>query len=143
MTPRRARLVLVLVVLGVVGVGVAAWEPVWRWASTHREYTDTYGIRGWRVVEQWDRNKQLGRVFFWPNGFKMQELELRDSGERRYTQWRPDGTVERQAISYQGTMPNNKEAPPWLWGVTDQTEPTMPAWMKDDEKWQAALDAQE
>ena len=28
-------------------------------------------------------------------------------------------------------------------GATDQTEPTMPAWMKDDAKWQAALDAQE
>ena len=26
---------------------------------------------------------------------------------------------------------------PWLWGVTDQTEPSMPEWMKDDEKWQA------
>ncbi len=33
--------------------------------------------------------------------------------------------------------------PPWLWGVTDQTEPTMPAWMKDDEKWAKAREGQD
>ena len=36
-----------------------------------------------------------------------------------------------------------KTKSPWLWGVTDQTAPSMPAWMKDDKQWQATLDAQE
>ena len=52
--------------------------------------------------------------------------------------WKLDGTVVYQ----RGADGEKRRAPPWLWGVTDQTEPTMPAWMKDDEKWQAALDAQ-
>ena len=34
-------------------------------------------------------------------------------------------------------------SPPWLWNVTDQTAPSMPAWMKDDEQWQRVLDAQD
>ena len=35
-----------------------------------------------------------------------------------------------------------RRAPPWWWDVTDQTEPSMPEWMKDDEQWQATLDAE-
>ena len=34
MTPRRARLVFVMVVLGVVGVWVSVWEPLYWWAMT-------------------------------------------------------------------------------------------------------------
>ena len=61
----------------------------------------------------------------------------RSAGEKR-TEKQFDGTA---AIQRDGTVIRCL-APPWRWGVTDQTEPTMPAWMKDDAKWQAALDAQ-
>ncbi len=40
MTPRRARLVLVLVVLGVVGVGVQVWEPIWWVVMTDKTYDE-------------------------------------------------------------------------------------------------------
>ena len=72
MTPRRARLVLVLVVLGVVGVGVFAWEPVYDCVSRRRllveeadfeylaasqlgEYGEWAGhpVRGWSIEDRW------------------------------------------------------------------------------------------
>ena len=55
-----------------------------------------------------------------------------------------DGSVaeQNQAASIDGHPSMHREGPPWLWGVTDQTEPSMPEWMKDDAKWQVALDAQ-
>ena len=46
MTTRRARLVLVLVVLGVVGVGVAAWEPLYWWVGTKRVLYEDDGSGG-------------------------------------------------------------------------------------------------
>ena len=62
---------------------------------------------------------------------------------RNLTNWRPNGVVAMQGVLAPSGFPTTqKDSPPWLWGVTDQTEPTMPVWMKDDAKWQAALDAQ-
>ncbi len=55
------------------------------------------------------------------------------------TYWLPDGTVTAQRDRELGETLE----PPWLWGVTDQTEPSAPAWILDDAQWQAALDAQE
>ena len=64
----------------------------------------------------------------------------------RVTKWRTSGSVliQIRLVDDNGeSIPKEtNRAPPWLWGVTDQTHPTMPAWMKDDEQWQAALDAQ-
>ena len=45
----------------------------------------------------------------------------------RRTWWRFDGTVEAQ--EFWGQSPESKAAPPWYWGVTDQTEPTAP-WLE-------------
>ncbi len=59
------------------------------------------------------------------------------------TSWNADGTVNRQAFRSADGLEEERDSPPWLWAVTDQTEPTMPAWMKDDAKWQATLAAQE
>ena len=69
----------------------------------------------------------------------------------RTIQWNLDGSIAWQTT--RGTWPfwqlvflashEFTTESPWLWGVTDQTEPTMPEWMKDDAQWQAALDAQE
>ena len=34
-SPRRARLVLLVVAVAIVGLGVWAWEPVYWWAMTN------------------------------------------------------------------------------------------------------------
>ena len=60
-------------------------------------------------------------------------------GKVRHQRWYVDEDGEVLLSQEEGRL---KFTPPWLWGVTDQTAPTMPAWMKDDAKWQAALDAQ-
>ncbi len=55
-----------------------------------------------------------------------------------------DGTVCNQLRRLSlGHNLELKATPPWLWNVTDQTTPSIPAWMKDDEQWQRALDAQD
>ena len=57
------------------------------------------------------------------------------------TEWSERGKVVRQYRQPGGArFPLRQTSPPWLWGVTDQSEPTMPAWMKDDEKWAKALE---
>ena len=63
------------------------------------------------------------------------------------TWWRVDGRVLSQSSidllpTGQSVAIIRRSSPPWLWGVTDQSTPSMPGWMKDDAKWQAALDAQ-
>ncbi len=59
------------------------------------------------------------------------------------TNWSSDGAVVAQAEYRADGTWYISDTPPWLWNVTDQTAPSMPAWMKDDEKWLRALDAQD
>ena len=89
-----------------------------------------------------------GRTVMWvvETGFLRGDGEYRDDRPLRVTTWDYDGRVWMQQIA----SPDGREAsawrvemrlsPPWLWGVTDQTEPSMPAWMKDDKLWAKALE---
>ncbi len=158
MTPRRARLVLVLVVLGVVGVGVVVREPVSLWLLTvevpyettpnSREVSGQH-VRGVKRVTRWGDPGQLhGPKVAWhvETGFLAHEEEHSFGRLIRATFWHPHGKVFFQ-LPEQPTKQvepySANDSPPWLWNVTDQTAPSMPAWMKDDEQWQRALDAQE
>ena len=72
---------------------------------------------------------------------------LNDESCWETTEWHPDGSVRHQRRLFfdesgETVREQARESPPWWWGVTDQTEPTMPEWMKDDAKWQEALDSQ-
>ena len=80
-----------------------------------------------------------GAVGWYPkSGLKCGETVL-TGHEWRTTTWHPDGAVASQVQSRLGGDDEaRRSSPPWWWGVTDQTERTMPAWMKDDTKWQAA-----
>ena len=69
--------------------------------------------------------------------------ENRDDAPRSESDWNVDGTVHSQVTNDSKGNLVERRSPPWLWGVTDQTEPSIPAWVKDDALWQAALDAQE
>ena len=163
MTSRRARLVLVLVVLGVVGVGVFAWEPLYWWVIT-----ETVPLTVVRPLSTWNEGHRVrGRVqvrrgthmlhgrfvtYFLETGLKSAEAEWRNDMLWRATSWNLDGKVKHQGWNRQlennpdladNTTAEYKLSPPWWWNATDQTAPSMPAWMKDDEQWQRALDAQD
>ena len=84
-----------------------------------------------------DRWPNPSVMWYVENGYRAVELH----GNYRVTCWLADGTVEKQ-LSRSVHGGEVKKAP-WLWNITDQTTPSMPAWMKDDEKWQRALDAQD
>ena len=109
---------------------------------------DREPARGYSTVRRWASKKiKYGRECLWhtTTGFKKAESDWGTGGTLRMTWWRPDGTIFAQWRRHDDTgteVKEHKRKGPWLWGVTDQTEPTMPEWMKDDEQWQAALDAQ-
>ncbi len=167
---RRARVVLAVVAVAVIGLGVWAWEPVYWWVTTERVLHEDDGsggtfrpledwedweddpfwtdqpTRGWAHVHRWSgAGYGPGCIWYLSSGFKAVEgIAARDGAPGQVTYWKPDGSVLQQFI-IGGTMQGShfNRSPPWWWNVTDQTAPSMPAWMKDDEKWQRALDAQD
>ena len=147
--PRRAKLVLLMLTAAIVGLGVWHGEAVWWWVMTKRDPcqngSDGHEMRGWETVPRWEflGTHRSAELWFAETGFKASKGEW-ETADRlagfRITVWNPDGSVKMQL---KGLPRRDKKAsPPWWWGVTDQTEPSIPAWMKDDEKWQAALDAE-
>ena len=193
MTPRRARLVLVLVVMGVVGVAVVAWEPVYwliitqkipietpdrsrlfaaeelpdvtresspRGVTTspqlHRRSAEMFlpdGLkhrqRGYMMVRRSTRAKHgWYRLWYEDTGMLAYQCDFRNGEGRRETIWAFDGRVASQAKNFIDSWDlfnpsaENTESP-WWWNATDQTTPSIPAWMKDDVQWQRALDAQD
>ena len=187
--PRRAKLVLLVLAVALVGLGVWAWEPVYWWVTTRRVYEtivldrfgpeqsgwwkgvmtrkayetivlDLFGAeaRGWRIESRFSGDLLAGAYWYPATGYKAHEYNF-PKGHTRSIVWGPSGSVELQLRSpsripdrYRylhapetlilGGVVKWKFSPPWWWGVTDQTEPSIPEWMKDDAKWQAALDGQ-
>ncbi len=145
-------LVLLVLAVAVIGLGMWAWldeGPLYWWVMTKRVCRsfklEGSEIRGWDSMSRFEIGSaqtnlgHLGTGLFWytASGFLFSRREDSANGRIRATFWHEDGTVEKQM----GTeISGRKTAPPWLWGVTDQTEPTMPEWMKDDEKWAEALE---
>ena len=65
------------------------------------------------------------------NGLKGCEWEFEEGIPIRSTTWGLDGSVQTQASNQPGEI---KTSPPWLWNVTDQTEPTDPQWIAEHGK---------
>ena len=154
--PRRARVALAVVALALVGLGAWRGEALWWWVMTERVPIDgstsfkrgdvtVYEnelLRGFRKARRWSgRLHGPHEMWFLRTGYQSSRRWFEDGERTRWTNWEMDGAVRSQLWYENGTR-KERHSPPWLWGVTDQTEPSMPAWMKDDEKWQAALDAQ-
>ena len=94
--------------------------------------------RGWLILRrQWSeesRARQHGKKVLWyvSTGFKFMDGYYYASRRMgRITRWRPDGTVVFQWGNLSGETSHERQEPPWLWGVTDQTEPTAPWWGKE------------
>ena len=163
---RRARVALGIIALAVIGLGVWRGEALYWWVMTERVYCDRVlgkkHLRGYRTPSRWEHRFLHGEVVLWDidTGFLFSKTTHSAGEQPRATYWNPDGTLRWQ-VEEENAHTNNfahlgldgwgylddrkivRTQPPWLWGVTDQTEPTIPAWMKDDTKWQAVLDAQE
>ena len=149
---RRARVVLGVVALAVVGLGVWAWEPLWWLVTTRVRFYQTemdignvnarmwVPVRGQGRVHRWNGEWHGKGLFYHPsNGYLAAEIVWQTGRVVRSTRWKEDGRVYYQSSPDQ----RERESAPWLWGVTDQTAPSMPEWILDDKQWQAALDAQE
>ena len=149
-TRRAARLALAVLAVALVGLGVWAWEPMWWWASSTPIYLEDgyqhHPVRAVLYEGRWSPRMHASG-YYEGSGYKAYETFSDRWGRGPQTFWRRDGTVERQfETEVQGQSRyaiNERNTPPWLWGVTDEPAPTMPAWIKDDAKWQAVLDAQE
>ena len=138
-----------MVALAVIGLGVWAWEPVYWWVMTEPKYYETGGRRGWSRSYRWEHSESGSPFCSWfaTSGFKavegvMVQQRNDDMTYEQLTLWQPDGSTYCQASAIDTIHHRENLSPPWWWGVTDQTAPTMPEWMKDDARWQAALDAQ-
>ena len=146
---RRAKVVLGVIAVALVGLGVWAWEPVWMWATTRDSLG--WGSASWqepgkevqRAVVRlsiWNGKKHgKTRAWYVESGTLASEGDYRNGSPVSVTHWNNDGTVREQRGWRDGVRLPKRTSPPWLWGVTDQTEPTMPEWMQDDEQWQAAF----
>ena len=144
--PRRAKLVLLALAVALVGLGVWRGEVLWEWA-TIGYYWSQQNLEGSSLAVLLKRNRWTGRhsdggvAWFRSTGFRAYEI-----GEEGVTRWNPDGTLYVQQklgdpVKLLRTRDPFTIRPPWWWDMTDQTAPSAPAWILDDAKWQAALDA--
>ena len=131
-------LVVILVAIAVLCVALWVGEgPLWRWVMLRTvgltvEEWDGGTIVGWYAVRRWEpgdvaHGKQV--FFFRESGLKAHEGVWQRGWPFKFTSWNSDGSVKEQ-YSLQG----RRESPPWLWGVTDQTEPTAPWWEEEKAK---------
>ena len=138
---RRARVALGVLALAVIGLS-ACTQTIFI-----EEGPEPASLRGWETWGRWGKAAQRRVVFHARTGFKANESSCESDGVHE-TWWRVDGRVLSQSSvdvvpTGQKVTFFRKTSPPWRWGVADQTAPSMPEWMKDDAKWQAALYAQE
>ncbi len=158
---RRGKVVALLVALALVAVAVPLAEPVWRWVTTKRTASSQilpgghlghgesslpggHLTRGYADVNRWGRESRLEETSWYvENGRKAFEQEWSDGEVLRRTDWDIEGKAFQQYRLFDDSGNEAyqfRHSPPWWWGVTDQTEPSIPEWMKDDAKWAKALE---
>ncbi len=117
----------------------------------HESEFEGHPIRSLSTLRRWSPQTRHGKtvVYYLETGMKCYQCQYEDGRCLRYTMWDFDGKVRHQRWYVDedgevlvGQEEGRKFTPPWLWGVTDQTATSMPEWMKDDAKWQAARDEQ-
>lgn len=146
---RRAKTVLIGLVVVVCAGGVFAWKPVLRLVSTQRIWTLTRDawfhedarahetvkgrVREYQEYHRWRRIAHgWQRGWFEHNGFLAYETEWRNGRPIRGTEWRRDGSIREQWDDVdRGGRAMSKRTPPWWWGVTEQSQPTAPWWGKE------------
>ena len=102
--PRRATLVLWIVVVAIALVATSLWVdegPLWRWANyktiTSNVDSGTYTaignhpLQGLSIVSRW-RHWSHNKMYYSETGMLVWEI-IQEDGSRRETNWRFDGTV--------------------------------------------------
>ena len=148
---KKRHLIAAGIVVAVVAMPVPLWVNegiLWRWVMTKgiqfsefdgRSFIESeyggYELRGWVTVERWNPTQTLrGTVvlYYQENGFKAAEGKASPIGPYSAgTRWGIDGRLKEQQIWKGGERIEHRGDPPWLWGVTDQAEPTAPWWGKE------------
>ena len=138
---RRAKVALGVIALAVIGLGVWAWEPVYWWVTARdipSEWIDiAHPLRGWRGYRKWGPEVLHGRCVYYyvETGFVARDAMYKHGNLVTKTSWRLDGTVQSQQRMIRTGSVQFKSSPPWWWSVQDQTSPSAPAWILDDEQW--------
>ena len=143
MRRERTPIALAFLVLALCATTVALWWQPIVWSVTTRrvyfEFTTESGEvgRGWELKNRWTVDR-VGPYKSWylSTGYVSNEGSLGRGGSI----WHSDGTLlEQNAVGQDESVVDE----PWLWGEGDQSEPSIPEWMLDDDEWQAALDRQD
>ena len=138
----RGRLLLGLLIAVVGLVVFATRKEIVRSSLAIRWYHEAmdadYTMRGWQLCHRWrggPLESSYGQTVFWyaETGF-IARLTIPTRGT---TYFYPDGRVEKQLTSGKPIL-----NPPWLWGVENQVNPSMPEWMLDGENWRTLLELQ-
>ena len=146
---RRLSAKLILIALAVVTVigGVLCWDPLYWHIKTKPFFWEKGGLAGYKRVLRSSPNVSHGRSRLWRRDSGMIAMDRwYENGVRlRMTYWNKEGVVEWQRRQPPGGRARDEEQfqPPWWWGATDQTAPSMPEWMRNDDKWRRVLDAQD
>ena len=67
-------------------------------------------------------------IYYVENGFLAEEAWFENGLPFKMIRWNFDGTVQLQKWLDENGKQQQRESPPWLGNVTDQTEPTAPWW---------------
>ena len=130
----RSRLVLVVILVAVATLLGSLWVgegPLWRWVMlVEEEWSSSIGeaeIRGLVSRHRWKGTRHGSRgAWYVESGYLANQ-----AAPRGLTHWGPDGVVLGQIFVEGNGDERIISSPPWLWGVTDQTEPTAPWWGKE------------
>ncbi len=132
------RILIATLPAALIVTSVAYGPNIWQWATQEREYVRTGPeddpYLGYVTKRRWsDTGIPEGPLELWyaESGLPERRGAI-SSGIYYCTWWNPDGSMGAQI---DGNI--FREEPPWLWGVTDQTEPSAP-WIKDGitaEEW--------
>ena len=139
MTRRRrlAWVVLAGVLLAAVALGTLYGPAIWDHVTLRRVHMcespipltpwfqeSRHSVCGW-YTERWFPLRYLhgpARLWYRANGYLATEDWYEGGEPVRQTGWFTFGAIGFQIDD----GANNRALPPWLWGVTDQTEPTAP-----------------
>ena len=131
---RRAWVIVGLLAVALVAVAVPLAKPVWWWVALGRFEVSRPGTRGFEVRNRWTGTLHRAASWYEDNGFKYSVTFL-DGSEFCVTNWNHDGSVDSQMRNRFGKIQTRfNTAPPWWWGVQDQTSPSDPQWITEHGK---------
>ena len=147
---RRGRFIAVVIALAaiaVVALCVSLWVnegPMWRWVMTDVVVDEEIKkLPGWPKEEKvrcygrndrWDGTRIQDLWFSASTGYLCRDQRWSAVETFRITVWGQDGKIAMQGSARAGKILVANLEPPWLWGVTDQTEPTDPQWIAEHGK---------